>query len=212
MKTPFIISVLSSLINCILDPLLIFGFKFGLKGNALSTLFSEVVSAAAFLTFLTKRNLIKTSKVFKLPSWSKLLPLIKGGFAMQLRLIAFNVTFIAVARVTQAIDKTGVAAAAHEMALQTFQLGGVVLMALSVVAQITIPNELHSATGGSKMARATSNRMMSWGLILGTLLGGLQILVLPWIQKATPMEEVRMAARAPAVLASVLQVINGKQL
>jgi MATE family multidrug resistance protein len=197
------------MINCILDPVLIFGCKMGLKGNALSTLLSEVVSAITFFILLRKRDLIVMSKLFKLPSWSKLLPLIKGGFAMQLRMIAFNITFIAVARVTQGIDKTGVAAAAHEMALQTFQLGGVVLMALSVVAQIVIPNELHSKTGGVKSARAMSNRMMSWGLILGTLLGGLQVLVLPWIQKATPMEEVRVAARAPAILASVLQVING---
>ena len=197
------------MINCLLDPLLIFGLNMGLKGNALSTLFSEVVSGITFLVLLAKRDLIKVSKLFRLPSWSKLAPLIRGGFAMQLRLIAFNITFIAVARVTQGIDKTGVAAAAHEMALQTFQLGGVVLMALSVVAQIVIPNELHSAKGGIKAARVTSNRMMAWGLILGTVLGGLQVLVLPLIQKATPMEEVRVAARAPAILASVLQIING---
>ncbi|CAB9504441.1 Protein DETOXIFICATION [Seminavis robusta] len=208
-KTPFMISVITSMINCVLDPILIFGFDMGLKGNALSTLLSEVVSAITFLYLLAKRDLIKMSKLFRFPSWSKLLPLIKGGFAMQLRLIAFNITFIAVARVTQGIDKTGVAAAAHEMALQTFQLGGVALMALSVVAQIVIPNELHSDKGGARVAKATSNRMMSWGLILGTLLGGLQILVLPWIQKATPMEEVRAAARAPAILASILQPLNG---
>jgi MATE family multidrug resistance protein len=180
----------------------------GIKGNAMSTLLSEVVSAVAFLVLLTKRELIKISKIFKLPAWSKLAPLIKGGFAMQLRLIAFNITFIAVARVTQSIDKTGVAAAAHEMALQTFQLGGVVLLALSVVAQIMIPNDLYSS-GGLKAARATSNRMMSWGLILGVLLGGLQIILLPLIKKATPMQDVRDAAHAPAILASVLQIING---
>jgi len=211
-KTPFIISVLTSAINCCLDPILIFGFDMGLKGNALSTLLSEVVSAITFLILLFKRDLIKFSKLFRLPSWSKLGPLIKGGFAMQLRLIAFNITFIAVARVTQGIDSTGVAAAAHEMALQTFQLGGVVLMALSVVAQIVIPNELHSSAkqgGGIRAARATSNRMMSWGLILGALLGGLQVMVLPWIQKATPILEVRAAARTPAILASALQILNG---
>jgi Na+-driven multidrug efflux pump len=180
----------------------------GIKGNAMSTLFSEVVSALTFLFLLLKRDLIKVSKIFKLPAWSKLAPLIKGGFAMQLRLIAFNITFIAVARVTQSIDKTGVAAAAHELALQTFQLGGVVLLALSVVAQIMIPNELFSS-GGPKAAKAISNRMLSWGLILGTLLGGLQVLVLPLIVKATPMQAVRDAARAPAILASLLQAING---
>lgn len=184
----------------------------GIKGNALSTLISEIASAVAFLYLMVKQNLILPSKLFRLPSWSKLKPLIKGGFAMQLRLIAFNITFIMVARVTQGIDKTGVAAAAHELALQTFQLGGVVLLALSVVAQIVIPNELHSTAkdvDGPRTAKATSNRMMSWGLVLGSLLGGFQILVLPLIQKATPMEEVRVAARAPAILASVLQAING---
>jgi Na+-driven multidrug efflux pump len=84
------------------------------------------------------------------------------------------------------------------------------LMALSVVAQIIIPNELHSVKGGANAARAASNRMMSWGLILGVCLGAAQIMVLPWIQKATlTMQDVRDAARAPAILASVLQSING---
>ena len=174
----------------------------------MSTLLSEVVSAATFLSLLFKKNLIKMSKIFRLPAWSILLPLIKGGLALQLRMVAFNITFMAVARVTQGIDKTGVAAAAHEMALQTFQLGGVVLMALSVVAQIVIPNELYS-DGGVKAAKATNNRMLSWGVILGTILGTVQVLALPFIQKATPMQDVRNAAYAPAILASVLQPING---
>ena len=47
-KTPFMISVVTSLINCVLDPILIFGCNMGLKGNALSTLLSEVVSAVTF--------------------------------------------------------------------------------------------------------------------------------------------------------------------
>jgi multidrug resistance protein, MATE family len=217
-KTPFQISLCSNLINCCLDPILIFGCKMGVTGNALSTLLAEVVSAITFLTLLVKRDLIQFNKIFRLPSWSALLPLIKGGLALQLRMIAFNITFLAVARVTQSIDKTtGVAAAAHEMALQTFQLGGVVLIAMSVVAQIVIPNDLYNTAStekgntlsGVKAARATSNRMMSWGLILGTVLGGLQIAALPLIKRATPMENVREAAHAPAMLASILQVING---
>jgi MATE family multidrug resistance protein len=213
-KTPFTISLFSNMINCVLDPILIFGLGMGVVGNAMSTVLSEVVSAAAFLYLLIKRDLIKPSKIFKLPAWSVLAPLIKGGFALQLRMIAMNITFVAVARVTQSIDKTGVAAAAHEMALQTFQLGGVVLFALSAVAQNMIPSALYAtdkdeSEGGPVAARATSNRMMAWGLILGTLLGAAQIAALPLIKKATPMQDVRDAAHAPAMLASLLQVING---
>ena len=180
----------------------------GVTGNAMSTLLAEIVSAVTFVILLSKRNLIQLSKIFRFPAWSVLGPLIKGGFALQLRLLALNVAFLSVVRVTQSIDKTGVAAAAHEMALQTFQLGGVVLIALSVVAQIVLPNELYSK-GGARAARIMSNRMMSWGLILGTLLGGFQIAVLPWIKLATPMQDVRDAAHSPAIIASLLQIING---
>jgi MATE family multidrug resistance protein len=181
----------------------------GVPGCALSTLVAEIMSAATFLVLLFKRKLIQFKEIFRVPKWSVLAPLMKGGLALQLRMVAFNITFMAVARVTQSLDKTGVAAAAHEMALQTFQLGGVVLMALSVVAQSIIPNELYAEKNGPRKARAASNRMMSWGLILGGVLGGLQIAALPVIMKTTPMMEVRTAAHAPAMLASVLQLING---
>ena len=128
-----------------------------------------------------------------------------------------NITFLAVARVTQGMDPTGVAAAAHALALQTFQMGGVVLFALSTVAQAVIPADMvvkkdeitGKTTGGVKAARATSNRIMSWGLLAGIFLGAAQVAALPFIFKATPMENVRSAARTPAIVASVLQAING---
>jgi Na+-driven multidrug efflux pump len=44
---------------------------------------------------------------------------------------------------------------------------------------------------------------------LGTVLGAMQLLLLPWIQKTTPMPEVRQAARIPSYIASFSQIING---
>ena len=103
------------------------------------------------------------------------------------------------------------------MAIQTFQVGGIVLLALSVVAQTVVPGALvekfdetkQQTIGGVDHARETVKRLMGWGLLLGTLLGSLQILLLPLILKSTPLQEVRDAARFPALLASILQVING---
>jgi Na+-driven multidrug efflux pump len=63
--------------------------------------------------------------------------------------------------------------------------------------------------GGLDFAKSTVNRLMSWGLVLGCALGLLQILLLPAIRSATPLQEVRDAAKIPAIIASVLQVING---
>ena len=215
--TPLKISLFANLFNAILDPILIFNAKMGVTGAALATLGAEIISCTLFLTSLFKKRMIVASKLFKLPAWETLAPLIKGGAALQLRNFAMNLTFLAVTRVTQSVDNTGVAAAAHAMAIQTFQLGGIVLLALSTVAQTVVPNamvekvdkETGMKSGGISSARETTNRLMSWGLVLGIALGALQVCIFPFLSKASPLEEVRQAARIPAMYASLYQIING---
>ena len=211
------VSSFANIFNAILDPILIFTFAMGVPGAALATLAAEVISAVVYMVLLQKRELIQWAKLTKIPSWASLEPLVKGGVALQLRNLAFNLTFLAVARVTQSIDRTGVAAAAHAMAIQTFQIGGIVLLALSTVSQTWVPNAMvrrfdakqGRIVGGLEYAKSTVNRLMSWGFVLGIVLGSLQILLIPAIRRSTPIQEVRDAARLPSLIASVLQVING---
>lgn len=68
---------------------------------------------------------------------------------------------------------------------------------------------LNRQVGGKRYAKWTVNRLMSWGLLLGVFLGSLQLILLPVIQQSTPLQSVREAARTPAVLASIYQIING---
>lgn len=216
-STPVKISLFANLFNAILDPILIFTLCMGVPGAAVATLVAEIISAVAYLYLMRKRDLIRFGKLIKIPSWKKLEPLLKGGAALQLRNVALNLTFLAVARVTQSIDQSGVAAAAHAMAIQVFQLGGIVLLALSTVSQTVIPNDLverydkklKRKVGGRETAKASVNRLMSWGFILGIILGGMQIALLPAIQRSTPIQEVRDAAFLPSILASVFQIMNG---
>ena len=203
--------------NAVLDPILMFTFAMGVPGAALATLGAEIISATTFFYLMLKRKMIRWSKIFSLPSWSKLKPLLEGGAALQMRNVALNLTFLAVARVTQSLDDTGVAAAAHALAMQTFQVGGIVLLALSVVAQTIVPNELIEKVdaktgkrhGGKKATKFLVNRLMSWGFVLGVGLGALQLLLLPMLQKSSPLMEVRQAAVMPSVLACVYQIMNG---
>jgi Na+-driven multidrug efflux pump len=194
-----------------------FSLAMGVPGAALATLAAEIISASTYIYLLRKRDLIRWRRLIRPPTWKSLEPLLKGGAALQLRNLSLNLTFLAVARVTQSIDQTGVAAAAHAMAIQTFQIGGIVLLALSTVAQTVVPNamverydpETKRTVGGLNYAKATVNRLMSWGFILGCILGSFQIALLPVIRRATPLQEVRDAATMPAIIASVLQIING---
>jgi putative MATE family efflux protein len=215
--TPLKISIFANLMNAVLDPILIFWAGMGVTGAALATLAAELTSAILFVCFLSKRNMIKASKIFRMPDVERLKPLLKGGAALQLRNFALNLTFLAVTRVTQSIDQTGVSAAAHAMAIQTFQIGGIVLLALSTVAQFLVPGEMvekvdketGEVSGGSLAARGVVNRLMSWGLILGTILGALQVAILPNLLNSTPIQEVREAARLPAIIGSFYQCFNG---
>ena len=214
----------------------------GVPGAAIATLAAEIISAFGFFFLMLRRKMVRWSKLFRLPRWHQIKPLLQGGAALQLRNVALNLTFLAVARVTQSLDNTGVAAAAHgrlllltsitskycvvayiclpaftALAIQVFQIGGIVLLALSVVAQTIVPNELITKvdaltgkqTGGKRAAKNVVNRLMSWGFVLGVGLGSLQLLMLPLLQKSSPLEEVRKAAVIPSVLGSVYQIING---
>jgi len=215
--TPVRISLFSQLFHVALVPLCIFQLSMGVSGAALATLASEVISALVYLILMSQRKMIILSQLLKIPDMRKVMDLIRGGLALQLRNVAFNLTFMYVTRVTQSLDDSGIVPAAHALALQTFQVGGIVLLALSVVAQTVLPGAMiekydkskQQMTGGLDYARVLVKRLMNWGFLLGAALGSLQIVLLPFIMKSTPLQEVRNAARLPALLASVLQIING---
>ena len=131
---------------------------------------THIVAPFSYFTLLGKAKLIRLKKILSLPSMTTLRPLIAGGAAVQLRAVALNVVFLAVTRATQTLDKTGVAAAAHSIAIQVFNIGGVFLLALSTVAAFLVPSKI--VTEGKVEAKRTVNRLMGWGLVLGAVLGG----------------------------------------
>ena len=65
-----------------------------------------------------------------------------------------------------------------------------ILFALSTVASIIVPSELNRKGGGAVRARASANRLLSWGAVLGGVLGGLQLAGIPYLSVLTPLPEV----------------------
>jgi putative MATE family efflux protein len=214
--TPLKISLVSNLVNIVLDPLFIFRFGMGVSGAALATCMSEIVGFVLYTNQLLKKRMMRWSKIFRVPSVAQLKPILFGGVGVQMRAIALNIAFLAVTKTTQALDTDGTAAAAHAVTIQLWQLGGVVLLAMSTVASIVVPAELAKAKKCGKKgldaampAKFAAERMLSWGMLLGALLSVLQLAALPLLGVFTPLKGVQEAARIPSMIGAALQLING---
>jgi len=212
--TPLKIALVSNLINVILDPILIFNAGMGVAGAAAATCISEIISFILYAKNLVKRDMLKVSTMFRLPSWESMKPLLVGGLAVQCRAVAMNIAFLAVTRRTQALDSTGVAAAAHAISIQFWQLGGIFLLAMSAVASIIVPNEVAKSkkeadAAGLLNAKGAADRLLVWGVVLGFVLAAVQIGCLPLLNIFSPLENVQQAAKLPSIMGALLQLING---
>ena len=213
--TPLKISIISNLINVALDPLFIFNFKMGVSGAALATCVSELVAFFLYFRELSVKGMLSLRSLVRIPSPAKLKPMLLGGLGVQMRAVALNIAFLAVTRRTQALDATGTAAAAHAVTIQLWQLGGVVLLAMSTVASIVVPAEVAKAKKDGKQGdevyrsgKVVADRMLLWGALLGAALCATQLVCLPLLSSFSPIKEVQRAARLPSIIGALLQLIN----
>ena len=135
-------------------------------------------------------------------------PLIQGGLAMLLRQLTLNVAFVSAARRAQALDKTGVSAAAYGITMQIYSLGVVCHFGIQGTAAALVPSS--RAAGGEFAAREVADRIFAWGMMLGVVLALGQWFALPVItQWFSPLVVVRDAVRGPAAISSFIHLVNG---
>lgn len=78
-----ICNITGAILNTILDPLFIFGFKMGMTGAALATIIGQMVSAALIIRYLFRYKAGKLTKEYLIPQWKY------TGYAMALGLTPF---------------------------------------------------------------------------------------------------------------------------
>lgn len=211
--TPLKISVTANIVNILLDPLFIFTGGMGVVGAAVATCISDITAFALYARTLLKNGMLKLSLLRKPPSLKALTPLLLGSVSMQLRSIALNIALLTVTRTAQRLDSNGAVAAAHAVSMQLFQLGSVASLAMGTTAAIVVPMEIGRSKRtndpkGLLPARQAANRLMIFGIMLGSLLGSLQLLSLPLISFFSPLPDVQAMARGPATIGALLQLLN----
>jgi len=206
--TPLKVSLMTNAANLVLDPLLIFTGRFGFVGAAMATAVSEALGGFTYLKLLLERKLARWSMLLKPPSWKALVPLLQGGAAMLLRQLAINVGFLFATRRAQLMDSTGVAGAAYGIVMQIYSVGLVIMLAMQSTAAALVPSSL--AKSGQSSARYCADRLFTWSSLVGLLVGLTQFLLLPVLVPIfSTLPEVREAVKTPALIASLIHVVNG---
>mmetsp|Transcript_657 Transcript_657/g.1162 ORF Transcript_657/g.1162 Transcript_657/m.1162 type:complete len:535 (-) Transcript_657:1558-3162(-) len=204
--TPLKVSLFTNLVNLVADPFFVKGM--GVSGAAIATAGAETFSGLIYIRLLMRRNLVRLSSMFKVPSWKSIKTIIQGGSAMLLFQLAINVAFVTAARRVQAMDPSGVAAAAYGIVMQIYSVGVVMHLGIKATAATLVPSE--RSKKGDDAARAMADKLFMWGTIVGLILGFLQMALLPFlIPLFTTIPEVRDAIRVPALISSLIQFANG---
>ncbi len=165
-RTPLMVTLAVSLINLVLDPILIWPAGLGLSGAGLASAIGQTAGGATVLVLLLQgRSGLPLE--WRIPRVAELRPFLAAGSALTLRTLALVTTFTVATATAARISPTAVAA--HQVASQVWIFLALVVDALAIAAQAIIGKSLGEDDEGG--ARDASNRILQWGLVWGIALG-----------------------------------------
>lgn len=207
--TPLKVSIASNLVNLVLDPILIFSCGLGVAGAAVATAFAEICSAACYVVLLARLKLLRIRRlVANPPSLGALAAILGGGVTMLARQALLNLSFVLSTRRAQAIDPSGVSAAAYGIVMNIYSLGIVLQIAVQGTAAALVPAT--RAKEGDRAAARVADRIFSFGIVVSVFLAFAQTVAMPFIAPIfSTVPAVRDAIAAPARIAALVQLTNG---
>lgn len=203
-RTPLLVAVGSAAANLVLEVLLIFGFSFGIGASASSTVIAQWVSAAVYVRWV--RRAVRRHAVPLRPDHRSLRRLTAVGRDLFVRTAALRGALLLATAVATRIGSVDVAA--HQIALETWNLLALTLDALAIAGQALTGRFL----GASEplAARAAAKRMIELSILLGVVLGIAVYLTrgaLPQLFTGDPL--VLELAAFLLVFVAVMQPLNG---
>jgi len=190
-KRPFLIALVANAVNVVLEITLVYGAGLGIAGSAWGTVGAQVVSALLF-TVVSRRASIRPAR----PRRSEVRRLVIDGVRLSIRTIALGVVLLASTALAARLGTSMLAG--HQIALQIWTALALSLDSLAVPAQVFVGEAL--GKGEPLAAREVGRRTLRFGLLAGTIVGGLTIAlawVLPSVFSAVPAVH---AAATPALI------------
>jgi len=174
--TPLRVVAVQTFANLILDAVLVFGVEplgvpaMGIQGAALATALAVWLACGVFCVLLTQRGLVRWSAALTWPfALAELRPLLVGSFSQLVRTLSLQAVLLEFTRTVTSLDASGLAAAAHSVALRTWFFALFALDSIAVAAQGLLPNA--AATCDRRGARRVALRVLLWGFAGGVVSG-----------------------------------------
>lgn len=161
LRSPLVIVVVASLVNVVLELVLVYGLDLGLDGSAWGTVVAQLGMGAAFAWLL-----LRAPAATRRPVWVLIRPMTRMGAQIVVRtaslLLAFAVASAVLARTSDA------ALAANQVVFQLFVFLALVLDALAIAGQVLVGRALGAADAAQ--ARVMGRRLCELSFAAGVVM------------------------------------------
>jgi putative MATE family efflux protein len=198
-RTPLVIALVANAANLVLELVLVYGAHLGIAGSAWGTVIAQIAAALAYLA-IVRRN-VRSSRASARPDLTQLRAASAVGAYLTVRTGSLLLAFTAATSIASRIGDAQVAA--HQIAFQLWLLLALCLDAIAIAGQAIVGRAL--GAGDADLTRATSRRMLQWGVAVGLGLGllvaaGDPLLALVFTRDAAVRDQLRPVLLAVALM------------
>ncbi|MGH8828917.1 MAG: MATE family efflux transporter, partial [Jiangellaceae bacterium] len=160
-RTPLVVAVGGAVANVALNVALVYGLGLGIAGSAIGTVIAQTAMAAVFVVVVARGA--RRHGVTLRPDWPGVRHSFGAGVPLIIRTVAMRITLIVATVVAAGLGTAELAA--HQVAFNTWSLLALILDAIAIAAQALVGRALGAGDVGE--ARATTRRMVQWGVLAG---------------------------------------------
>lgn len=203
-RTPLVIALSANAANLVLEVVLVYGLHLGIAGSAWGTVIAQIAASLAYLA-IVRRN-VRRSQASARPAFAHLRAAGAVGAYLVVRTGSLLLAFTAATSIASRIGDAQVAA--HQIAFQLWLLLALCLDAIAIAGQAIVGRAL--GAGDATLTRATSRRMLQWGVMVGLVLGLLVLAGDPLLTLVFTRDgAVRAELRPVLVAVALMQPLGG---